>query len=513
IRIVEGYHSNQDILRFKNQNGINGFWNKNTGILTLTGSSSVSNYQNALRSIQYENTDKINPSAGIRKVTFTVNDGLSASNTVSRNIVIVIPNLSPVLGEIETSQIIYCIGSGKIPITSSLTVSDGDDENLISAKIQISGKYTRDQDLLYFTNQNGITGSWEASTGILTLTGQASKADYQEAIRSIKYENINSANPVTGIHSVSFLVNDGKTPGNEVSRNIFVNGPVKVVLSGNATECSDQLTEMPLRLDFKGTPPWNFILTRDNGNEKNFDHISENPYIFTVSQQGKYRIKALSDVNCAGDTTGSGTVIIAFNTPPSAVLSGTDSVCPGGTAELSIVFTGKAPWSITYLRNSSNATVISNINTTRYILKVAEAGTYTLSNVTDALCTNGKGSGTATVRQLPAPTAQLSGDASICENTSAIMTVSLTGTAPWRFSYKKDDGTPVNVQSVNTSPKTISVSQTGNYTLYEVYDKYCKGSVSGSARILVMPTPVVSISGLAPRYNRDSSEMILLTGT
>ncbi len=214
IRITDGYHADEDILYFKNQNGINGFWNKSTGILTLTGSATLSRYQTALRSIQYENTNVTNPSTDKRKVTFTVNDGLSGSNTVSRNIVIIIPNLAPVLGGLENSQIIYCVSSGGISITSSLAVSDGDDENLSSARIQITTKYTRNEDYLRFTDQNGITGAWDASGGILTLTGQATKANYQEALRSIRYENTNAENPVTGIHTVSFVVNDGKAFGN-----------------------------------------------------------------------------------------------------------------------------------------------------------------------------------------------------------------------------------------------------------------------------------------------------------
>ncbi len=98
---------------------------------------------------------------------------------------------------------------------------------------------------------------------------------------------------------------------------------------------------MPLEIDFKGTPPWNFTLTRDNGNEINYDHINENPYSFNVNQQGTYRIKSLSDANCTGDTTGSGSVKITFNTPPTAVLSGVDTICAGETAELSIILTGK----------------------------------------------------------------------------------------------------------------------------------------------------------------------------
>ncbi len=194
------------------------------------------------------------------------------------------------------------------------------------------------------------------------------------------------------------------------------------------------------------------------------------------------------------------------------MLSGADTICQGGTAELSITLTGKAPWSITYYRNGSNSTVISNINTSDYKLKVTSAGTYTLSAVTDAVCTNGKVSGSATVIQLTAPTALLSGDASICENTSAGLNVSLTGTAPWQLSYKKDDGTPVYIQDISASPKTISVNQAGFYTLYEVYDKFCKGTVSGSARISVKPSPDVSISGLAPAYNKEDNQMVLITG-
>lgn len=513
IRITEGYHGDQDILRFKNQNGINGFWNKSTGILTLTGSSTVSNYQTALRSIQYENTNVNSPSNDTRKVTFTVNDGLSASNTVSRNIIVVIPDLAPVLGGLEASQIIYCISAGDIPVTSSLAVSDGDDANLSSAKIQITTKYTAGEDFLRYTDQGGITGSWDASGGILTLTGSAAKADYQEALRSIRYENTNPDNPLTGIHTISFVVSDGKLFGNVVSRNVFVNGPVSAVLSGTATQCTDEFTDMPLQIDFKGTPPWKFTLTRDNGNDKNFDHINDDPYNFNVNQKGTYRIKSLSDANCSGDTAGSGSVKITFNKPPAAVLSGTDTICTGETAELPVALTGQAPWSLTYTLNGSNPTVINNINTPDYKLKVYAAGTYTLTALTDALCTNGKVSGTATVVQLASPSAQLSGDASICENTSAPLRVNLTGAAPWRFSYKKDNGSPISMQDVSASPKTFDVTQAGNYTLYEVYDKFCKGTVSGSARVTVKPSPDVSISGLASAYNKEDNQMVLITGT
>ncbi len=49
-------------------------------------------------------------------------------------------------------------------------------------------------DTLNFTNQNGITGSYNAATGVLMLSGTASLANYQAALDSITF----SVSPGTG---------------------------------------------------------------------------------------------------------------------------------------------------------------------------------------------------------------------------------------------------------------------------------------------------------------------------
>ena len=49
----------------------------------------------------------------------------------------------------------------------------------------ITGNFHAGQDVLGFTNQNGITGSFNATTGILTLGGTASVAAYQAALESV----------------------------------------------------------------------------------------------------------------------------------------------------------------------------------------------------------------------------------------------------------------------------------------------------------------------------------------
>ena len=68
--------------------------------------------------------------------------------------------------------------------------------------------------MLYFSNQNGISGSWNSGNGILSLSGSATVVNYQTAIRSITYENLNTTDPTTASRSITFVVNDGTVDSN-----------------------------------------------------------------------------------------------------------------------------------------------------------------------------------------------------------------------------------------------------------------------------------------------------------
>ena len=54
---------------------------------------------------------------------------------------------------------------------ATVTVNDVDSTNLASATIHITTNYVNGQDVLSFTNANGITGSFTAATGTMTLSG------------------------------------------------------------------------------------------------------------------------------------------------------------------------------------------------------------------------------------------------------------------------------------------------------------------------------------------------------
>ena len=69
------------------------------------------------------------------------------------------------------ADLAYTENDGAIAIDTGLTVTDLDDTNLASATIQITNNYTTGEDVLAFSTQLGITGSFNATNGMLTLTG------------------------------------------------------------------------------------------------------------------------------------------------------------------------------------------------------------------------------------------------------------------------------------------------------------------------------------------------------
>src|SRR5205085_2717666 len=102
----------------------------------------------------------------------------------------------------------YTENDAATAIDTTITVSDVDSANLASATAQISANYASGQDVLSFTNTPNIAGSFNAGTGTLTLSGVDTVANYQSALRSVKYANT-SDNPSTAARTVSWQVNDG----------------------------------------------------------------------------------------------------------------------------------------------------------------------------------------------------------------------------------------------------------------------------------------------------------------
>jgi hypothetical protein len=113
----------------------------------------------------------------------------------------------------------YTPGS-TVAIAPGLVVTDHDDQTLARAQVKITSGCNTSEDRLDFTPQNGITGG---SLGVCTLelTGTATVAQYQSALRSVTYHNV-SATPSGASRRIGFTASDRVMPSRVVTRQIDV---------------------------------------------------------------------------------------------------------------------------------------------------------------------------------------------------------------------------------------------------------------------------------------------------
>ena len=221
ITISSGYQSSEDVLAFSNANGISGSWNSGSGVLTLSGSASEANYETALESITYQNTNTADPNNTNRVVSWVINDGTANSTAATSTITVGDVNDAPVLSG-AGNTLGFPEGDSSTIIDSALSISDGDDTNIESATITVSSGYQSSEDVLAFSNANGITGSWNSGSGVLTLSGSDSKANYETALESITYQNTNTDDPNNSNRTITWLINDGDTNSAAVTSTITV---------------------------------------------------------------------------------------------------------------------------------------------------------------------------------------------------------------------------------------------------------------------------------------------------
>ena len=171
MRIAAGFIAGET-LDFTNQNGITGTYNASTGVLTLTGSASVANYQAALGSVTFASSSD-NPNFGRRSPAARISWAVVRRHPHQRR------------GHKDDhdhrgQRRAGCdawrdvnftrAGPRGVARLSALTLSDGDNASLAGAPCG-SPASSLAEDTLRFTNQNGITGSYNSLTGVLTLTG------------------------------------------------------------------------------------------------------------------------------------------------------------------------------------------------------------------------------------------------------------------------------------------------------------------------------------------------------
>ncbi|WP_193771486.1 Ig-like domain-containing protein, partial [Candidatus Magnetaquicoccus inordinatus] len=209
VAFTHGFLGSEDQLSFTAVAGITGSWEGVNGRLHFVGSASLSDYQTLLRSVGYQVSSAAadNPTVQNRLLQVSVNDGQWESLSVNQTLQVQAANDAPRL--LHSADLAYSENDPASPLAPDLLIIDPDSQQFTGALVRISGGYLSAEDRLAFHDQGGIHGSWNSAIGELTLSGSASFAQYQSALRSVTYINLDGATPSEGSRTVRWQLEDG----------------------------------------------------------------------------------------------------------------------------------------------------------------------------------------------------------------------------------------------------------------------------------------------------------------
>jgi hypothetical protein len=162
-------------------------------------------------------------------LTATVPTGASSGNVTvttpggtSNGVAFTVTSIPPVLAGTEPSALVYVPSQGPKQITNSITVADADNPTLTGATVTIVAGLVPSQDALVFTAGSNFSSTYNAATGVLTLTGTAPLSTFQAALRAVIFRTTNTSSAVPGDRVVQFTVTDGTNTSNAVTRTVRV---------------------------------------------------------------------------------------------------------------------------------------------------------------------------------------------------------------------------------------------------------------------------------------------------
>ena len=244
IAVIAVYNTNGTWQYSTNAGGTwSAFGTPTTAAARLLGADSVNNLIRFVPSADYNGS--VDPgitfhawdqTTGANGATanVTTNGGTTAYSTTTETASIAVNavNDAPLLFGLESAQITYVFGDPATQLSSTINVSDVDNVNIASATVQITSNLDV-TDVLEFTNTGSITGSYNAGTGLMSLSGNTTLANYRDALRAVTFRNTNAVNPSALTRTVSFQVSDGAASSNVQTRNIAFATPPNIGIAPN----------------------------------------------------------------------------------------------------------------------------------------------------------------------------------------------------------------------------------------------------------------------------------------
>ena len=167
---------------------------------------------------------------------------------------------------------------------------------------------------------------------------------------------------------------------------------------------------------------------------------------------------------------------VTITASPTATVSGGGQLCGTGTIPVSIALTGTGPWDLTYT-DGTTPTTVNGITTSPYTVNATANGTFTVSNVTAAGCSN-TGTGSATVTFNANPTVTFTPVGTVCDNANPVALVA----TPTGGSFSGSTG----VSGATFNPAGLTP---GSVTLTYTYTdaNNCSGTASSTFTLNAAP--------------------------
>lgn len=389
----------------------------------------------------------------------------------------------------------------------------GDDERITDIAVDSVGQWlvvgycTGNQFPVYYADQSNSAGNddavymWLQADGVPVWASYlgGSEADYAYAGgigagRQVYVGGLTSSInfPVLNALQGQNATNTPQTPNQDIFISRFCQSSARI--SGNYGICTGGV-ELPVQLS--GNGPWLIIYT-DGNLVYQVTGITSLPYSLPVSPTASttyHLIQSFDLSGCKyGYVSGSATVQLT-QALPGLTISGTDTICPGATANLAFQLSGPGPWDIQY-SDGVNTLSISGISVSPHIVQVNPAAsvTYTPVSVESACGVGGvSGSRQITIDAVALPDAALPPSLTLCPGALDSVGVMLSGAQPWNVHWS--DGTQnFSLSGISSSPVYIPIQGTyGNvYTLTSVENVCGSKSLSSAMQIDTFPMPVAT---------------------
>ncbi len=332
-----------------------------------------------------------------------------------------------------------------------------------------------------FTGTDGATVTYDINNGpdlTAVLTGGTATINTGALTANTSYRLINVINgPCTQTYNTTVVVTVNPLP------TAALNTSSAICIGGNTD------------VTFTGTP--NAIITYNiNGGASATVTLdgagTATVNTGTLNADAVYTLEGASLGTCSQTLTGSTTVtVIAI---PTAVISGTTTICNGGNADITFTGTpnaivtytinGGAPLTVT-LDGSGNALVNTGVLSADVV--------YDLVSIASGACSQVlTGSVAITINT---PSATIAGTTTVCGNANTNIT--FTGTPNATVTYTINGGSNVTVvldASGNASVNTGTLTADATYALVDVTSGPCVAALTGNA-VVTVNNPTASISG------------------